>query len=125
MASRRSCCCAAAARSSVAPEDGKLLWEHTWEPGGTIVQPAMGPDGDVLISLSNMSGIGMKRLAVSKGLSGWNVQEKWTSTGLKPYFNDFVVHEGHAYGFDGSILSCIDLDDGERKWKGGRYGSGS
>ena len=109
---------------SVAPEDGKLLWEHTWEPGGTIVQPAMGPDGDVLISLSNMSGIGMKRLAVSKGLSGWNVQEKWTSTGLKPYFNDYVVHEGHAYGFDGSILSCIDLNDGARKWKGGRYGFG-
>ena len=35
-----------------------------------------------------------------------------------------MVHEGHAYGFDGSILSCIDLADGKRKWKGGRYGSG-
>ncbi len=109
---------------SIAPEDGKLLWEHTWEPGGTIVQPAMGPDGDILISLSNLSGIGMKRLAVSKGPSGWNVQEKWTSTGLKPYFNDYVVHKGHAYGFDGSILACIDLNDGARKWKGGRYGYG-
>ena len=25
---------------------------------------------------------------------------------------------------DGSILSCIDLKDGARKWKGGRYGHG-
>jgi len=32
------------------------------------------------------------------------------------------VHEGHAFGFDGSILACIDLEDGKRKWKGGRYG---
>jgi hypothetical protein len=35
-----------------------------------------------------------------------------------------VVHNGHAYGFDGNILSCIDLKDGNRKWKGGRYGNG-
>jgi len=34
------------------------------------------------------------------------------------------VHNGYAFGFDGSILSCIDLKDGTRKWKGGRYGSG-
>lgn len=46
------------------------------------------------------------------------------STGLKPYFNDFVIHEGHAFGFDGRILSSIDLEDGQRKWKGGRNGHG-
>ncbi len=52
------------------------------------------------------------------------MKERWTSTGLKPYFNDFVVHEGHAFGFDGSILASIDVEAGTRKWKGGRYGHG-
>ncbi|PYT96847.1 MAG: alcohol dehydrogenase, partial [Acidobacteria bacterium] len=55
---------------------------------------------------------------------GWKVEERWTSIWLKPYFNDFVVHHGHAFGFDGSILACIDLKDGKRAWKGGRYGNG-
>ena len=26
--------------------------------------------------------------------------------------------------FDGSILACIDVEDGTRTWKGGRYGHG-
>ena len=69
-------------------------------------------------------GIGTRRIAVAHGPGGWTVEERWTSRGLKPYFNDFVVHKGHAFGFDGSILACIDLEDGKRKWKGGRYGNG-
>ena len=110
---------------SVAPADGKLLWEYSWVPSVSIVQPALTPDGGVLITSADaMGGQGMKRLAVARGPSGWTVEERWTSRGLKPYFNDFVVHKGYAFGFDGSILSCIDLKDGERKWKGGRYGSG-
>jgi len=46
------------------------------------------------------------------------------SDGLLPYFSDFVVHRGHAYGFNGNTLACIDVGDGARKWAGGSYGSG-
>ena len=109
---------------SVAPADGTVLWEHSWE-GGAIVQPAITEDGDVLINaMSPMGGVATRRLAVTHGSGGWTVAERWTSNGLKPFYNDFVVHKGHAYGFDGNILACIDLGDGKRKWKGGRYGNG-
>jgi outer membrane protein assembly factor BamB len=100
------------------------LWEHSWE-GGAIVQPAMTGNGDVLINAISMTGgIGVRRIAVAHSRAGWTTEERWTSNGLKPYFNDFVVHKGHAFGFDGNILACIDLQDGKRKWKGGRYGNG-
>ena len=109
---------------SVNPADGKLLWEHKWE-GGAIVQPAITEDGDILINaMAATGGMGTRRLAIKHTGSTWTAEEKWTTNGLKPYFNDLVVHKGHAYGFDGSILSCIDLTDGTRKWKGGRYGNG-
>ena len=111
---------------SMAPADGKLLWEYPLPRGVRIVQPALTADGDVLMTLGDegMGGAGLRRITVAHGPGGWTVEERWTSNGLKPYFNDFVVHKGHAFGFDGSILACIDLEDGKRKWKGGRYGNG-
>jgi outer membrane protein assembly factor BamB len=120
--------------TSVAPADGTVLWQHPW--AGNIVQPALTADGEILISAGGATGgLGIRRVAVARaggpiehaelrGSGGWTIEEGWTSTGLKPNFSDFVVHRGHAYGFDGRILACIGLDDGRRKWKGGRYGSG-
>lgn len=112
---------AGAGATSFAPADGTVLWQHKW-PGFPIIQPAVTTDGDVLMSASNDSG--MRRVAVTHGAGGWSAEERWTSLSMKPYFNDFVVHEGHAYGFDNRILACIDMKDGERRWKGGRYGNG-
>ena len=102
------------------PATGALLWEYPW-PGFGMVQPAMTADGDLLIGADD---IGTRRMTVSRRTKGWSIEERWTTIGLKPYFNDFVIDDNHAYGFDGGILACIDLADGERKWKGGRYGHG-
>ena len=111
--------------TSVNPVDGAVLWKHAWE-GDSIVQPAITADGDVLIGSGSGLGseIGVRRLAVANGAGGWTATERWTSIGLKPYFNDFVVHKDLAFGYDGSNIACIDLKDGQRKWKGGRYGHG-
>ncbi len=106
--------------TSVALADGKQLWQHEWN-ANSIVQPALTADGNVLITSQEA---GIRRISLTNNAGAWSVAERWTSNGLKPYFNDFVVHKGHAFGFDGRILSCIDLNDGQRKWKGGRYGNG-
>ena len=110
--------------AGVSPADGSILWQQRGTEGVSIVQPAL--DGaDILVAGGDMmGGTGLRRIGVSKSTGTWTAEERWTSRGLKPYFNDFVLHEGHAYGFDGTILSCVSLADGERKWKGGRYGSG-
>lgn len=110
---------------SVSPANGAPLWNVTLTKSGMaapIVQPAMTADGDVLITAGDISGL--HRFAVTNSGGTWAATSQWATNGLKPYFSDFVVHQGHAYGFDGSLLACIDVADGTRKWKGGRYGSG-
>ena len=81
--------------------------------------------GELLVSADGFAGL--QRVSATRAASthgGWTTEVRWTTRGLKPYFNDFVAHEGHAYGFDGAILASIDLETGERAWKGGRYGHG-
>jgi outer membrane protein assembly factor BamB len=111
--------------TSVTPDTGKELWKYPWRGDG-IVQPSLTAEGDLLLGAgSGLAGEkGVRCLKVTQQAGEWTLQERWSSTGLKPYFNDFVLHQGHAYGFDGSLLACIDLADGQRKWKGGRYGYG-
>jgi outer membrane protein assembly factor BamB len=111
--------------TGVAPADGTLLWKHPC-PGIGIMQPAQTAEGDVLISMvdGGASPIGTRRIAIVHGSDGWAAEERWTSNRLKPSFSPVVVHEGHAFGFDGRLLACVDVESGERQWKGGRYGSG-
>ena len=106
--------------AAFAPADGTQLWVHSWEDGTRIVQPALADDGDLLISAG--AGKGMRRIAAVSGSDGWHIEERWTSTRLRPDFNDFVVHKGYIYGFDGGRVTCIDASNGERKWKGENYG---
>ncbi len=107
-----------------APADGTLLWEHSL-PGSSIAQPAALRDG-ILLGRINAAAqaTGIRRLRITNHAPAWQVEERWTSNQLKTAFSDFVVHNGSVFGFDGRILTCLDLETGERRWKGGRYGSG-
>jgi outer membrane protein assembly factor BamB len=105
--------------TSFEPATGKILWEYA-DPEERIVQPGLTGDGRILLSTRN--GTALRCLAVKHSPDGWSLNEEWISNRLKPNFNDFVIHKGYAYGFDGMSLSCVDLKDGSRMWKSGHYG---
>jgi outer membrane protein assembly factor BamB len=107
---------------SVAPADGRKLWQFPLSSSARITQPAMTADGDVLVNEGE--GNALRRIAVANNSGAWSVQERWQSDGLNPYFNDFVVLGENAFGFSGSSIVCIDLKNGELKWKGGNFGHG-
>ncbi|HKO99659.1 MAG TPA: PQQ-binding-like beta-propeller repeat protein [Pyrinomonadaceae bacterium] len=106
----------------VSPADGKVLWQHPLPSGSRIVQPGVTAEGDVLSH--DGEGGDIRRIAIKHNSGAWTAEERWSSDGLKPFFSDFVIHNGHAYGFDGNSIACMDVKDGQHKWKGGRYGQG-
>jgi hypothetical protein len=95
-----------------------LLGEPLRGTGSGSSSPRVLGDASLLAASGEMlRGLGVRRLAVSRPRRHLKVEERWTSRGLKPYFNDIVVHNGHAYGFDGTILSATNLETGERVWE--------
>ena len=106
------------------PETGKLLWESPWDTNGVVrcIQPAVVDGTDLIIGAG--LGVGTKRIKVARDGDSWAVTEVWRTTKFKPYYNDMVVHDGHAYGYDASMFVCVELKTGDVRWKARGYGSG-
>lgn len=105
------------------PADGSVLLQYEWKfENYRILQPLVISESSFLISTG--FGMGTRRVDLAVEDGHLSAKERWTSRAMKPDFNDFVAHKGNLYGFDVAILACVDLETGERQWKGGRYGHG-
>ncbi len=125
LAGRRQILVTSASRVfGLAPEDGSLLWSQTWDTdmGINASQPIV-VDGNKFF-ISSGYGKGASLVEISGSGSGYQAKSVWTNINMKNKFNSSVLHEGHVYGLDEGILSCLDVNTGVRKWKGGRYGYG-
>jgi outer membrane protein assembly factor BamB len=125
LAGRRQILVVSASRVfGLAPEDGALLWSQSWDTdnGINVSQPIIVDNNRFFIS----SGYGKGAALVEVAGSGGNYQARsiWTNINMKNKFNSSVLHEGYVYGLDEGILTCLDVNTGARKWKGGRYGYG-
>jgi outer membrane protein assembly factor BamB len=104
---------------------GAVLWEHV-DPISPSAPRSVQPRtlGDSRVLLASGPPPGLTALELDPVTKPWTVSKAWFSAALKPEFNDFVVSQGHAFGFDGRIFTCVDLETGSRRWKEGRYGEG-
>jgi outer membrane protein assembly factor BamB len=102
--------------------DGAVLWERPNPSPSAIpmLQPHVADEGTLLASTAQ----DLFLLDVRQEGGRWSAADKWVSTRFIPSFDDFVVHDGHVYGLDNGVLSCVKVATGERVWKKERYGSG-
>jgi len=125
LAGRRQIIVVSASRvMGLTPEDGSLLWSHTWDTdmGINVSQPIPVDNNRFFISAGY--GKGAALFEVSGSGKSFASKAIWENINMKNKFNSSVLHEGHVYGLDEGILTCLDVNTGARKWKGGRYGYG-
>ena len=106
------------------PNGGQILWQHPW-PNTTecISQPVPLPDDRLFVSSGY--GIGCKLFQIAHDADNQlKTTLVWETPRLKAKFTNVIHLDGYIYGLDDGVLVCLDLADGQRKWKRGRYGHG-
>lgn len=105
------------------PDSGAVLWRQEWtKQGEKVSKPlALGEDG-LLVSAGY--GVGAKRFRLAADGGAIRSSLVWESPRLKAKFTNVVLHEGFLYGLDDGVLTCVDPESGERRWRAGRYGHG-
>jgi len=103
--------------AGIDPEQGDELWRFEWSnmPKVNAAQPIVRGD-QVFISSSYNSGSVL--LNVSRTDDSWSSEPEWEKKNFfKLKFNDGVYKDGFIYGLDETLMSCIEMKTGRRKWK--------
>jgi len=110
--------------AGLAPETGAVLWQYPWSnsSGINVAQPIVVGPNRVFVS----AGYGKGAALVEVGGAGDKLSAAavWERPSMKNKFNSSVLHEGHVYGLDEGMLTCVDIATGQQKWKARGYGFG-
>jgi outer membrane protein assembly factor BamB len=107
------------------PASGTIVLEHPWgvDKWPRASQPVVISPNQVFLSAGY--GMGCMLLEVKAATDGkLTATELWTSLKMKTQFNSAALLNGHLYGLDDGRLACLDITNGERLWKEGRFASG-
>jgi outer membrane protein assembly factor BamB len=108
------------------PADGHILWEHAW-PDAIVESPNVSQPlavGEDRVLMTKGYGVGSALWQINRDGEDWSVEPIWRNRNLKTKFTNAVISDGFAYGLDENILTCIDIDRGQRQWIAGRYNHG-
>lgn len=104
--------------------NGEILWEYRWPDNfAKATEPLVIDTNRVFIAAGY--GVGCVMLRIERSADGaWSATPLWNNRNLKPKFTNLVRRGQYVYGLDEGILTCVNLEQGNREWKEGHYGHG-
>lgn len=105
-------------------QSGQQLWRFPFSnaQGINVGQPLLLPEDQVFVSAGYNTGAAL--IQIQQLDDQWEAEEIWRNRNMKCKMGSAIYHDGYLYGLDDGILVCLDVQNGERQWKAGRYGHG-
>lgn len=112
---------------AVDPADGRRLWEHAHggdaSPIGALSMVPV-PAGEGRLFLKNATETTAMVRVSAKDDGTFAVEETWKAPVLRQTYGIAAYHDGHLYGFNGRIFTCVDAATGALKWRSREPGDG-
>ncbi len=104
---------------------GKQLWTFEW-PGSypKVGQPCQVGADRLLVTASYGQKSHLLEIKPGSSATEWTATAVWTSNSPRTKFSTATIQGDRALAIDEGTLASVDLTNGERVWREGRYGFG-
>ncbi|MBI1900763.1 MAG: PQQ-like beta-propeller repeat protein, partial [Planctomycetia bacterium] len=109
-------CFTAAGLVGLHAQSGKELFRHEWttDYDCNIATPII--EGNLaFISSGYDAGCALLELFAKRGEV--TAREVYRNKEMRNHFASCILHEGHLYGFDDGMFTCLGLHTGKQKWR--------
>ena len=114
----------AGAGVGVRASDGKLMWSYDRASNSTAnITTPLFFDNKVFFTSGYGTGAGLVALSAQNG--SVSAKEIYFTREMKNHHGGVVLVNGYLYGFDESILTCLEFATGKRMWRDRSVGKGS
>jgi outer membrane protein assembly factor BamB len=108
----------------VRASDGKLMWKHRPVANNTanITTPVFSANK---VFYSSAYGTGGALLDLRADAGAVSARERYFTRDMQNHHGGIVLVDGHLYGFNNSILTCLEFETGKMLWRDRSVGKGA
>ncbi len=105
-------------------KEGRELWRDPWKTSldANVATPIF-HDDRLFVASGYGTGCALFQLTATAGTT--QAKKLWASKNMKNYFSTCVLLDGYLYGFNNTILTCMEFATGKVRWRQRGFNRGS